>query len=51
MDENQQTNNPATSSQGLVPSLKQTWESAKSPIAFLAIGFIIGYYVKGKKSS
>jgi len=33
---------------GIIPALKQTWENAKSPIAFLAVGFIIGYYIASK---
>ena len=45
MDENQQTANPPM---GLVPSITNVWEKSKGPIAFLAIGFLAGYFYKGK---
>lgn len=46
MDEENQ--NTEEKQLGLIPALKQTWESAKSPIAFLAIGFLAGYFMSGK---
>lgn len=47
MDE-QETQTPEKTGPGLIPSLKQTWESAKTPIAVFAVGFIVGYYMKGR---
>jgi hypothetical protein len=35
-----------SSTQGIVPSVKNAWDNLKSPIAFLAIGFTIGFFVK-----
>jgi hypothetical protein len=45
MDENQVQNTPP---QGIVPSVTGLWDKTKGPIAFLAIGFLLGRFYKGK---
>lgn len=45
MDENVQTTPPPM---GLVPSITNVWERSKGPIAFLAIGFLAGYFYKSR---
>ena len=35
-------------SPGIVPSIAGLWDKTKGPIAFLAVGFVVGYFYKGK---